>query len=537
MNVGELLELDLLKNAGVEVVSGAEHLGRPVRWVHTGEISDIAQYLSGGEVLLTAATGLGGAKADRRRYIRELGEVGVACVIIELVRSLREVPPEMVEEAAKHELVLVTLEREVPFVAVTHQAHTLLVSSAHVSLERAIAIDDALSALILEGAALPAVLELMAERLNNPVILEDGARRVVGYGRAAGSVAPLLRSWQGHSRLGHAYDRGAAVQQAHEPHRCTWTTITVRGETWGRLHVLEVDSPLDDVARLTLGRAAASIALYLMAERDAALSDAAEHSLIGGLAFAEGFNGQEFLARASGLGVDLDGSLRMMVTGLAGDDETPDDPDGLGHRVSALRGALRAARWPAVVGSLDGRVTAVATGRPPGQLAEAMETVVAELDGGPLSGAHIGVSRPCRASQLPQAEAEASAAHRLGPSGSAGPVHFYDELVLYRLLSPLTAGPTLANFVGGELGPLIEHDDQHRGELLRTLDAYLQANGNKILTAQKLHLQRRSVYYRLERIEQLLGRSLDEPEQRARLYVALRGHEMLGGSTTVQSAR
>jgi PucR family transcriptional regulator, purine catabolism regulatory protein len=532
MRVSELLDLELLENAGVTVVAGADHLDREVRWVHTGEIADIAQYLSGGEVLLTAATGLlGGSKADRRRYIRELGEVGAACVILELVRSFREVPPEMVEEAEKHDLVLVTLDREVPFVAVTHQAHTELVSSAHVALERAIAIDDALSALILEGASLPAVLELMAERLNNPVILEDGARRVVGYGRAAGTVAPILRAWQTHSRQGHAHDRTAAVQQAHDPQRCTWTTITVRGETWGRLHVLEVDSRLDDVARLTLGRAAASIALYLMAERDAALSDAAEHSLIGGLALADGFNGQEFLARASGLGVDLDGNLVMIVAGEAGD-----DPDAAGSRVAALRAALRDVRWPSLVGSLEGRITAVATARPAGGLAETTESVVAALDGGPLAGCHLGVSRPCRASQLPRAEVEAGAAERLGPSSGEGRVHFYDDLVLYRLLSPLSAGPTLANFVGGELGPLIEHDDRHRSELLRTLDAYLQANGNKIVTAQKLHLQRRSVYYRLERIEQLLGRSLDDPEQRVRLYVALRAHEMLGREPTVQSA-
>jgi purine catabolism regulator len=532
MRVADLLELELLKNAGVTVVSGAEHLDRPVRWVHTGEIADIAQYLSGGEVLLTAATGLlGGTKADRRRYIRELGEVGAACVIMELVRSFRELPPEMVDEAGKHELVLVTLDREVQFVAVTHQAHTQLVSSAHVALQRAIDIDDALSALILEGASLPAVLELMAERLNNPVILEDGARRVVGYGRAAGSVAPLLRAWQTHSRQGHVQDRAAAVQQAQGPQRCTWTTITVRGETWGRLHVLEVDSPLDDVARLTLGRAAASIALYLMAERDAALSDAAEHSLIGGLALTEGFNGQEFLARASGLGVDLDGNLVMIVAG-----ESSSDADQVGKRVAAFRGALRDAKWPAVVGSLGGSVTAVATAKPPKGLTGAMEAVVEGLDGGPLDGAHLGLSRPCRASQLPRAEVEASAAQRLGQSSNAGRVHLYDDLVLYRLLSPLTAGPTLANFVGGELGPLIEHDDQHRGELLHTLDAYLQANGNKIATAQKLHLQRRSVYYRLERIEQLLGRSLDDPEQRVRLYVALRAHEMLGRDATVQGA-
>src|SRR4051794_30683829 len=159
--------MDLLQNAGVELIAGDQGLDEEVRWVHTGEIADIAKYLSGGEALLTAATGLRGTHADRRRYIRELAEAGVACLIIELGRSFDDVPAEMVEEARRHGLVLAALEHEVPFVAVTQQAHTMLVSAAHVVLRRAIEIDDALNALILEGAPLPSVLELLAERLEN----------------------------------------------------------------------------------------------------------------------------------------------------------------------------------------------------------------------------------------------------------------------------------------------------------------------------------------------------------------------------------
>jgi purine catabolism regulator len=149
------------------------------------------------------------------------------------------------------------------------------------------------------------------------------------------------------------------------------------------------------------------------------------------------------------------------------------------------------------------------------------------IAGGTYAGSQAGVSRPASVSQLPQAQDEARAAHRLGPSSNTRRVHFYDDLVLYRLLSPLGTGPTLANFVEGELKPLIEYDEAHNGELLQTLNEYLRSNGNKILTARALQLQRRSVYYRLERIEELLGTSVDDPELRVRLYVALRAREML----------
>ena len=85
----------------------------------------------------------------------------------------------------------------------------------------------------------------------------------------------------------------------------------------------------------------------------------------------------------------------------------------------------------------------------------------------------------------------------------------------------------MANFAEEELSPLIEHDARQNSELLKTLDAFLRAHGNKIATARLLQLGRRSVYYRLDRIEELLGTSLDDPELRVRLYIALRAREML----------
>ena len=240
--------------------------------------------------------------------------------------------------------MLISLDNEVPFVAVTRIAHTELISSAHTALQRAIAIDDALNTLILEGASLSAVLELLAERLNNPVILEDGARRVVDYGRSAESVTSLLRNWQTHSRQGHQRNESAAVLEVDGPPRCMWTTIIVKGEEWGRLHVIELDTPLDDAVRLALGRASASVALYLMAERDAALSDATEHSLVGALTRSEGFSGQDFLARA--------GRPRRRPRGRAADDRRRSArfPGRRRSRAGRRRTAPRPAR-----GTLAGR--------------------------------------------------------------------------------------------------------------------------------------------------------------------------------------
>ena len=54
LTVRSALELEVFQRTEVRVLAGAQHLDRPVRWVHTGEIPDIHRFLSGGEMLLTA---------------------------------------------------------------------------------------------------------------------------------------------------------------------------------------------------------------------------------------------------------------------------------------------------------------------------------------------------------------------------------------------------------------------------------------------------------------------------------------------------
>lgn len=519
-----------MQQARPRVLAGAERLERPVRWVHTGEISDIAQFLRGGEVLLTAATGLGSSETDRRRYVRELAEVGTSAVFIELGRKFAVIPDDMIREAETRGLVLVELATEISFMAVMQTVHTSIVETKHEMLLRAAEIGDAVSELVLDGAPLSEIVHTLAERLSNPVVLEDASRHVVGFGRSSSPVLPLIQHWKAHFG-GHGHDRDSRPTSVHLSEAsppCAWCNIPLRGEVWGRLHVLEVDSPLDDACLLALGRAASAIALHLLADRNAVhLSEAAEWALIHNLAQGRDFSGEEFLGRAGGLGVDFGGELIMLVFALPESGTSAESPAFAQPLVPALRNAMRTARWPSLVASLEGLVVAVASTDPPDGVRATLSGVVELLRGMGDPIDHIGVSRPTKVSLLPRAFLEAEAAHRLGPATEAGPVHHYDELVLYRLLAPLVQGPELANFVNGEIGELVAHDERHGTGLLATLDAYLQSNGNKAATAQAIHLQRRSVYNRLARIEKLIGHAIDSPSHRARLYLALRAREVL----------
>ena len=75
-----------------------------------------------------------------------------------------------------------------------------------------------------------------------------------------------------------------------------------------------------------------------------------------------------------------------------------------------------------------------------------------------------------------------------------------------------------------ELGPVLD-DERFGVELIETLEAYFDAGENVTAAARRLHLATRTVGYRLQRIESLLGHPIDG-EDRRRLSTALMVHRL-----------
>src|SRR5205085_12429688 len=65
------------------------------------------------------------------------------------------------------------------------------------------------------------------------------------------------------------------------------------------------------------------------------------------------------------------------------------------------------------------------------------------------------------------------------------------------------------------------------GTLLDTLEGYFHCNGNLSETARIMHLHRNPLLYRLGRIEEILGQSLDDPELRLSLEIAMKIRHLL----------
>ena len=106
-------------------------------------------------------------------------------------------------------------------------------------------------------------------------------------------------------------------------------------------------------------------------------------------------------------------------------------------------------------------------------------------------------------------------------------VYHFDDLGIYRLLSPLRESAEARSFTEEVLGPLISKDKQRDGKLLLTLEIFLEHNQEMKRTAEALHIHYNTLRYRLERIENLIGPFRKDPWLRLGVQVAIRLHPIL----------
>ncbi|MEU3602928.1 PucR family transcriptional regulator ligand-binding domain-containing protein [Streptomyces sp. NPDC006798] len=524
ITVRRALELPGLRSGLPEVVAGAERLDRPVRWVHAGEVPNIASLLKGGELLLTTGLGLGTRPAEQRAFVRRLTERGIAALVVELGHRFTRLPSAIVDTARADGLPLVQLHREVPFVTVTEEIHTEIVNGHYALLRRADEVHRRCTEVLLGGGGVPRVLSILAEFAGNPVFLEtaDGELLYAAGPGGEQTAAEPLQVWEGL--------RGRPGARLAPPAGTVLVDVPGGGQgaPRARLVLPAVDAPPHPVHRMAAERAAGLLAVVLMQARQEEelaargrgdfLTDLAEGRIAPGDAPAQ--------ARLLGFRPAGTGPLLPVVMRLS--------PAG-GTWASLARTVLEelsAVGVPVLLGvrPVEGRVPLLVGLRSAAdRVAAALRTGVerAGLDRAGAGPPVVVVGRPGDWDTVPATlrhTAEAATAAQ-GLTGRA----WYDarrldiELLLWRLRDD----PDLAAFVDRALGPLRDHDATARPPLLPTLETYLSHTGRKAETARELHLNRQTLYNRLARISELLATDLDDPESILTLNLALRARRHL----------
>jgi sugar diacid utilization regulator len=368
---------------------------------------------------------------------------------------------------------------------------------------------DALAAAIESGAGLPAVARAAAKVLDASVALIDRSSAVLAV--AAVSPAEEARLLEG----------GAGVSVADL--RVADATV---GELRYRARAGTADPALARMVSALLG-------LELERSRSPGwASEEAAGELVRVLLAREVTDRGDIVARAAELGADVAAGAGVLIARAS--PHAAQAGEWRARVLTVATRALRAASSGALAGlgsSEAAEVVAVVPAAEEATLVRGAAALRRELEAS-LAGFAITVARSrwiADPVDLYRAGREAELAANVAEAEGVELLAFEDT-GSYRLLLPaMSEDPAeLERFYEETVAPLVAYDEQYETELLATVDAYLENDGNVTPTAERLYTHRHTVRYRLERVKELSGHDITSTEGREKLGLGLKAMRVLG---------
>jgi PucR family transcriptional regulator, purine catabolism regulatory protein len=562
----------LVEEMGLELATGEDGADVPVRWVHISELPDPTPWLSGGELLLTTGIQLG-SEERQREFVRLLSGHHLAGLGFGTGFDHDRLPDALVDEAGRLDFPVFDVPYEMPFIALTEKAFTRLVNEQYEVLQRGIAIHKRLERLVLEERGLDEVVRALAATTGGAVwvlsargetiaatrfrrqvpeaaleyVREEVRRRSGGLGSAApreGARPARTEAVLPDDALEFAPDHPEIAG------RSLVLPVSIRGrggpQAW--LVAARDAGGLGDFERLILQQAVTVVALELMRQR--AMRDT-ERRLAGDV-LAEALTGRlsesELAVRLRPFGVGA--SAAVLV--FARQDRPPAVRERAGSArtgtVPAVREGAGSARTGAMLSSAEGDLDRFLADAGLGALVASRErllcAVVDARDGvDPVAVAararealqsehgelRAAASRPAAVGSLRRSFHEARCALEAAAlaNGHSPPVASYRDLGAFQLLLSLQDDEALRLYCDSVLGPLEDASGEYGDELIRSLEAYIEQNGQWEKAARELYCHRHTLRYRIRRVEQLTGRDLSSARDRIEFWLALRARELV----------
>ncbi|MET8766729.1 PucR family transcriptional regulator [Streptomyces sp. NPDC004658] len=503
------------------VRAGEDRLDVPVRWAHVSELADPVPYMEGGELLLITALKLDAEDPQAmRRYVRRLVGAGVVGLGFAVGVNYEEIPDALVDACAEEGLPLLEVPRRTPFLAISKAVSAAIAADQYRAVTAGFAAQRELTRQALNTGP-EGVLSALAAQVDGWAALYD----------ASGAVVAAAPEWAGR----RAARITAEVERLRE--RSAPASSVVGGpEHEDRVELHSLGTGRRPRAALAVGTAAAlgtaeryavhsAIALLtLTTERSRSLHAAEQR--VGTAVLRMLLAGEPDHARAVAgdlYGELLDAPFRMIVA------ESVSGPAGepLGELAETVESAAARAGEAVLVVPEGERLVVLAADEGAAVAACADYAAAREADRAASEQGRaeedalvVGLSAP--AGPIAAAAAYKQAEQALSVARRRGRVFVEHEQLAAGSVLPLLADDAVKAFADGLLRALHEHDATGRGDLVASLRAWLSRHGQWDAAAADLGVHRHTLRYRMRRVEEILGRSLDDPDVRMELWLALK---------------
>jgi purine catabolism regulator len=543
ISLGKIVELPGFGRS--KILAGSSGLERLVTGVNIMEVPDILNWVNPGQLLVTTGFAIRDNIEAQQNLIPSLAEKGLAGICIKPRRYLGEIPASMLAQADALDFPVIELPPDIGFADLIYEVLSAILHEQSTYLLQMLDVHSALMKIIIDGGGLQKIADTLAMLIGNPVYITDllNDRQVYNCNQGSAEEVELLlfaaqetrKQDEGLPRLPE--DR-SVVEIDGKQVDLFIMPLMVASERYGDIYIWKAKQALTGSDIYTIERLSVVAALEIarecsLREVERRYSNEFLNHLLTGRIEDEKLE----IEQARKFGWDLEQNYVVgLILPLASQEGGEKHLPGQEIKNRALRELPKRMREKGVrclAGTKgDYLVMMVAAGEKEFSskqindmakqyLQSELEYLERVFNGWEI---RIGLGRFHPGIKgLQHSYQEAKRALRISEHfpGRQGVIPFND-LGLYRFIYAQDRDREVQAYLKETLGKLIEYDREKNTELVRTLQVYFQCHGNLKKVSEALFTHYNTILYRIERIQEISGFTLNSPEDRFNLEVALR---------------
>ncbi len=544
VTVRQILQLDVLQDA--KLLAGEEGLDRHMGSVTVGEVPDIADWLSGGEMVLSTMFAVKGDVGRQLEFCRRVMLAGAAALFVKTTRFLESLPPEVIELADKRKFPIVEVPQGLRWTKLMQDATEVIINQQATQLEKSQEIHRNLLGVVIRGGGWQELAGESSRLLEAPVIFLDVSLEELSSASPGEGTLNLQESFRRPDIRDRFRTLGRSGRLFHvqEPDFAGMYVLPIIAghRTQGYMCALSDHPELTRMETMVLEHAATIATLEMAQDRVRFETEVRlKGDFLDDLVSGGGATPASLLRRGSFLGCDLTQGATVIILAV---DEFEGfvsrhglDQEELDRRVerffSRCSRYVSSAEVSSLVSLKSGHVVVFLCGRSAQESATVIR-MTKVLQGFGQTEAEVSVSAGISgfmadSSQLGRGYQEALVALKVSRKlhGPGTSLHFGD-VGSYRLLLDIwERDPEQVRALYEEsIGPVDRYDEANGTHLTQTLMTFFANNESLTKTASELYAHRHTVRYRLEKIAEVSGLSVFQTEHKERLGLGLKARSL-----------
>ncbi len=542
----EILDMSCFNDA--VLLSGEDNIENiSVEGITIVERPDIANWIKGGELLLTSFYSIENNLDAQIKLVEEVAKNGAAGIVIKTSVTYERISQTIIDKSNAIGFPIIEIPRERKYIDILYPVMGILFNDQVMRLNYYKECHVRFNNLSLSMKGIESVAQTLEELINNPVIIFDNEMRILAYSDENYSDLNIVEKkmrkmvYEGYPIFGI----DMKFEKDDTLYHLTVEPIEVVNKIQAYLGIVEVNSSPKELDFIALESAANTLRLEIL--KQTAVNESQlryKGDLMEDLINGKYDSLQSMYDRGFILGWDLRKSYNIGIFSIKPKSikmkesltewlmesretvKTIIDRIAYHHTtglISIIKGEEIIVFWPVEKDEIgkDSTLRFKEFGT------EVRNTVKKRL--GDVS-VNLGIG--CLAedmTQIGRSYNESKDAVNFGKRifGEDGTT-VYEELGIYRMLCSFEDRNVLVDFIPQNLLKLKEYDKEKNNDLIDTFEMYLKCNLNAVKTAEELFVHYKTVLYRLNRIKEITNLDIDDRDKMLELEVGLKILKIIG---------